>query len=252
MHDLTQKPPEVHVWALWLEADDEVTGSYRETLSSAETIRAGSFALERLKRSYELAHGGLRLLLARYVNCLPNDLEFTHHPKGKPSLRNESRIHFSMSHSGGLAIYAVMAGREVGADVERVRPISNMERIAASFFCLDEFLDLESIGDTGSKRDAFFRCWTRKEAYIKALGDGLFHRLDQFQVTLLPDQPVQLVQIGRGSDVASEWILQHLEPAPGYVGALAYRGPALRVLSSRPLRPQELLECDPDFGFCLR
>ena len=103
-----------------------------------------------------------------------------------------------------------------------MRSIAEIEQIASRNFCRAEMLEVLSNDNTSARHAAFFRCWTRKEAYIKAVGDGLDLPLDQFQVTLSSTEPIRFVRIGNDIDAAGRWTLQHLSPAPGYVGALAY------------------------------
>jgi 4'-phosphopantetheinyl transferase len=167
---------------------------------------------------------------------------FTFGPRGKPALRGDSPIRFNLSHSGDLALFAFTANCEIGVDLEEVQNMSDIEQIASRYFCRAEASELLSIADTELKQKAFYRCWTRKEAYVKAVGDGLYVRLDQFQVTLLSDQPARLVHIGNDVRPAAEWTLQHLDPAPKYVGALAYKAVARDVAFRQPLEAQELLE----------
>jgi len=147
-----------------------------------------------------------------------------------------------MSHSGGLALFAFTTDCEVGVDVEEVRGVFDIEQIASHYFCSAEASDLLSIRGTEAKLEAFFRCWTRKEAYIKAVGDGLYHPLDNFQVTLLPNDPVRFVHIGHDSGAAAEWTLQHLDPVSNYVGALAYQAEGRSILFHQALEAEELLE----------
>jgi 4'-phosphopantetheinyl transferase len=240
--DLLSRPNEVHIWAVSLTAPEAVNRAYRALLSPAEVAHADGFAFERLRRSYEVSHGALRLLLARYAECCAQDVVFAFGSKGKPSLRGVSRIRFNMSHSGDLALYAFAADCEVGIDVEEAREMSDIEQMSSQFFCSAETTELLSICCVKSRLQAFFRCWTRKEAYIKAIGDGLYLPLDQFQVTLLRDEPVRFVHIGGDPMAAVDWTLQHIEPFPDYIGALAYRSRPRDVVFPGPLGAQELLD----------
>ncbi len=232
---------EVHVWPLHLTASDVVNYAYRTFLSPEEVARAGRFSFEHLRRSYEVSQGALRLLLAHYLACRPGDVGFTLGPRGKPAVLGGSRVHFNMAHSGGLALYAFTKDCEIGIDVEEVRPIPQLQEIAAHCFCPAEVSELLSIDDTSARYEAFFRCWTRKEAFVKALGDGLYLPLDQFQVTLSPADVTRFVHIGNDVSAACEWTLQHLDPAPRYVGALAYKSKARRVMLGDPIEAHELL-----------
>jgi 4'-phosphopantetheinyl transferase len=117
----------------------------------------------------------------------------------------------------------------------------DLEQMACRYFCRAEASELLSLGGPRVRQEAFFRCWTRKEAYIKAVGDGLHMPLDQFQVTLLPDDPPRFVQIDDDEKIASEWILQHIEPAPGYVGAVSYCARRSTIKVQGPMDANELL-----------
>jgi 4'-phosphopantetheinyl transferase len=235
------REPEVHVWAVWLKAPPEVNRSYRRLLSPDEITRADRFVFEHLTRSHELSHGALRLLLAHFLKCKPGDVAFRFGPRGKPMLQSDSRARFNMAHSGSLALYAITVDCEIGVDVEELRDIPEMEQVASHYFSKAEAAQLLSIGPGLAAREAFFRCWTRKEAYIKAIGDGLYLPLDQFQVTLESDAPPRFIHIGNDSATAAEWTLQHLDPAPNYVGALAYHAAPRTIIFHEPLYPEQLL-----------
>lgn len=239
--DLITRHTEVHVWAVWLKAPVVVNQAYRRLLSPTEIVRADRFAFEHLTRSYELSQGALRLLLANLLKCNPSDVSFRFGRRAKPMLQGGSRIRFNMAHSGGLALYAFTVDCEIGVDVEELREIPEIAQVASHYFSKAEASELLSIGDKISARDAFFRCWTRKEAYIKAVGDGLYLPLDQFQVTLSQDAPVKFVHIGSNVRAAAGWTLQHLDPAPDYVGALAYPAAPRDIVFHGPLSPEQLL-----------
>jgi 4'-phosphopantetheinyl transferase len=243
MNDVDSFPghAEVHVWAVWLTAPPEVNRAYRRLLSPDETARADRFVFEHLTRSHELSHGALRLLLAHLLKCQPGDIAFRLGPRGKPMLQRDSRIHFNMAHSGSLALYAITVDCEIGVDVEELRDIPEIEQVASRYFSKPEAAQLLSIGPKPAVREAFFRCWTRKEAYIKAIGDGLYLPLDQFQVTLQPDAPARFIHIGNDPAAAAEWTLQHLDPAPNYLGALAYHAAPRKIVMHEPLNPEQLL-----------
>jgi 4'-phosphopantetheinyl transferase len=239
--DLVPGHAEAHVWAVWLNAPAAVNHAYRCLLSPSEIARADRFVFEHLTRSYELSQGALRLLLAHVLRCQPREVGFDFGPRGKPMLQGGSRIRFNMAHSGGLALFALTVDCEIGIDVEQLRDIPDIEQVATHYFSKAEASELLSIGDKISARDAFFRCWTRKEAYIKAVGDGLYLPLDQFQVTLSRDAPAKFVHIGNDVSAAAEWTLQHLDPAPNYLGALAYQAAPRNIVFHGPLNPEQLL-----------
>ena len=213
---------EVHLWSIWLSAPDAVLAHYRSMLSLEEGQRAERFTFQHLKHSYILSRGGLRILLAHYLGCPPDQIGLICGPRGKPALPGSARIQFNASHSGQMAVFAFTVGCELGVDVEQIRELDDLESIAARFFSAEEATELLSL-KPDERVLGFFRCWTRKEAFVKAVGGGLAIPLNSFQVTLLPGVPARFVQITSDLENAGAWTLQHLELAPGYVGALAYR-----------------------------
>jgi 4'-phosphopantetheinyl transferase len=217
-----------------------VSPAFRELISADEVLRADRFAFDHLRRAHEVSHGVLRVLLAQYLQCGPRELEFTFGRNGKPALRGGGRLRFNMSHSGELAVYAFTFDCEIGVDIEQVltRLVSNRSPNAFSAREASELLSIPG-GKAGRK---LFRCWTRKESYIKATGDGLSAALDQFQVTLLPEAPARFVHIGHDASAAAKWTLEHLEPASEYLGALAYHGDARTIAAHSPRQAQEILE----------
>jgi 4'-phosphopantetheinyl transferase len=240
--DSPQGAPGVDVWAIRLDAPVAAIRAFRSLISPEEMSRADRFAQAHLKASYEVSHGVLRVLLSPYLKRGPRDVEFTFGRAGKPALRGDSRLRFNMSHSGSLAAYAFTLDCEIGIDIEEVCIMPDLEPIAQRYFCGAEAGQLLSIPDEKLRREAFFRCWTRKESYIKAIGAGLSVPLDGFQVTFSPDSAARIVHIGHDAGAASAWTLQHLEPAPGYVGALAYRAPARQVELHPLQQAQEILD----------
>jgi 4'-phosphopantetheinyl transferase len=238
----------VDVWAVWLNASASVSRAFRNLLSSDEILRADRFAFEQLRISFEVSHGTLRILLAQYLGCNPHELVFTIGPRGKPALCGNSQLQFNMAHSGGLAVCAFSHGFEIGVDIEELHDIHDFEQIAERYFCREEASQLLSVDGKKQRKEAFFRCWTRKESYLKAIGDGLSVPLDRFQVTLLSGSPVRFIHIGNQTSAASQWTLQHLEPAPGYVGALAYRGPTRNIVLNPPQHPQDFLDLIPSLS----
>ncbi|MEA3162476.1 MAG: 4-phosphopantetheinyl transferase [Verrucomicrobiota bacterium] len=233
-------PREVQIWGLWSTASDPVVEEFRSILSLEERRRAERFRFEHLKRSFTLSRGGLRFLLAHYLRCAPSTVELICGPKGKPELRASSLLRFNTSHSGQMTVYAFTLGCELGVDVEHFRKLDDSESIAKRYFSPGEVSDLLTL-KAEDKEMGFFRCWTRKEAYVKAIGEGLTVPLDCFQVTLLPETPARFVQIASEMGTAADWSLHHLELAPGYVGALAYRD-SPRPVITYPVVPADQLK----------
>ena len=212
---------EIHVWHRSLAVSAaELEGLYA-LLDSEERQRAGRFRFENSRKAFIASHGWLRTLLGRYLDADPRSLEFTFGKRGKPAVRGAA-LRFNLSHSGAMAACAMALDEEIGIDIELIRSMSDLESIARRFFHTEECRQLLAQREE-DRETAFFRCWTRKEAYIKALGDGLYAPLDRFQVTLSSGDPAAFVQID-GCPAAAEWSLFGLDFGPGYAGAVAVRG----------------------------
>jgi 4'-phosphopantetheinyl transferase len=217
---------EVHVWRVLLDELLPQTGGFLHTLAADEQTRAERFYFQRDRERFIAAHGALRAILGFYLNRAPQCVSFDYGSHGKPVLAWESggdTIRFNMSHSRGVALYAVARAREVGIDVEFIHRNLEVEQIAERFFSRGEIAALCTL-PTDLRKYAFFLCWTRKEAYIKAKGEGLSMPLDQFDVSLIPGEPAGLLNTRPDSDDAVRWSMQDLNPAGGYVGALAVEG----------------------------
>ena len=202
-----------------------------QTLSEKEVMRADRFYFERDRKHFIVGRGVLRAILGIYLGMEPDQLEFSYGAYGKPYLADgcgEREVRFNLSHSNELALYAFVRGREIGVDLEYIRDIPDIEQIAARFFSARENIVLHGL-PAAQKQEAFFRCWTRKEAYIKAIGNGLTHPLDQFDVSLAPGEPARLLTVAGEPDKTKRWALRELAPAPGYQAALAVSGHDLRI-----------------------
>lgn len=223
---------EVHVWRACLDRDTSYVQSLRQILSADEQARARRSYFEKDRKHFIVARGLLRIILSRYLDMEPSQLHFCYNPNGKPSLgitSDEETLNFNVSHSCGLALYAVTRGREVGIDLERIRADFACEQIAERFFSSQENAMLRALPAKRVKHKAFFNCWTRKEAYIKARGEGLSLPLDQFDVSLAPGGPAMLLNTREDPQEVSRWSLQELIPAPGFVATLAVEGHGWRL-----------------------
>lgn len=221
---------EVHIWGVSLEQSDECLTAFRATLSEDEHARAARFKFERHQRRFIASQGYLRYILGQYLQQPPNLLEFGRTERGKPFLNalNAKKLKFNVSHSHELAVYAIMQKHEIGIDVEYLRPMPDAEQIATRFFSPHEQNALLALPPEQRVR-AFFACWTRKEAFIKAIGEGLYHPLDQFSVSIALDEPARLIQIATNPLGTRSWTLHAFTPAPGYVAALAVRNPVTDI-----------------------
>ncbi|PYQ42304.1 MAG: 4'-phosphopantetheinyl transferase [Acidobacteria bacterium] len=199
-------------------------------LSPDENRRASRFHFERDRRRFAAARGILRALLGRYLCVDPSDLVFGYGPHGKPALASPWHgLRFNVSHSGGLALLAFATDYEIGVDIEQERPLPEMDSIAERHFSPPENAELQLLAER-ERRRAFFRCWTRKEAFIKAVGDGLSHALDAFDVTLAPSEPARILRVEGDPEAAGRFRLEGLEPAHGFAAALAALGRPTRVV----------------------
>jgi 4'-phosphopantetheinyl transferase len=222
---------EVHVWRATLDQPASQIQNFRQKLAADEQARAQRFYFERDREHFIVARGVLRAIVGGYLKRAPEGLSFCYSSHGKPALSGESAgdaIRFNVSHSHGVALYAVTRGREVGIDVERIRSNLAVAEIAERFFSRREVAMLRAL-PTEAQREAFFRCWTRKEACLKARGEGLSLPLDQIDVSLAPGKPDAVPGTQPDSSEASRWSLQELAPAPGYVAALAVEGHGWRL-----------------------
>jgi len=212
---------EVHVWRSTLDVDAAVQERLSELLSSAERERAARFIFERDRSRFTVARGILRHLLGRYLGEPPQDVVLATLAHGKPILAATSKIpglHFNFSHSHQFALFAFCLEHEVGIDIEKIRPEVAFERIETRYFSATERAELESL-PSDLRPEGFFLCWTRKEAYVKARGDGLNIPLESFSVSLTPGKPAAL----KSSD-EERWSLYSVTPGAGFVAALVVEG----------------------------
>jgi 4'-phosphopantetheinyl transferase len=237
---------DVHVWRVRLDVRGVAFDRLLDVLSDEERDRARRFRFEHLQQQYTIAHGVLRVLLGRYLTVAPDRLQFADGAHGKPQLTiapgppGPPTVRFNLSHSNDLAVVAVAADRDIGIDIEALRPVPEMEEIARRYFSDQEAIDLmQSAGDARDRN--FFRIWTRKEAFIKAIGEGLSCPLDSFAVSVDGDEAARIVQLRGDADAARAWQLHAFQPAPGYAGALAYRGDRLRLRILPPLDSDALM-----------
>jgi 4'-phosphopantetheinyl transferase len=152
-------------------------------------------------------------------------VEFAYGAHGKPRLSSRfdrADLRFNVSHAAGLAVFAFARGRELGVDVEAVRELPDADQIAARFFSGHEREAYRAL-DVRDRPLGFFNCWTRKEAFIKALGDGLHYPLERFDVSLVPGQPARILRVGTVPGKRSGWILHDLTLAPGFAAAVVVR-----------------------------
>jgi len=217
---------EVHVWRASVDQPASRIHSLRHLLAPDELERADRFHFRRDRDNFIAARGMLRVILGRYLSARPGQLEFRHSAYGKPSLALDSggaEVRFNLSHSHNLVLYAFTLGREVGIDLEYMRRQEGMDGIAERFFSAQEISALRAL-PAGLRLEAFYNCWTRKEAYIKAMGEGLSFPLDHFAVSIGSREEVLLLDVFGCPQENTRWSLRQLKPGEGYAAAIAVEG----------------------------
>jgi 4'-phosphopantetheinyl transferase len=217
---LTLEENTVDIWSADLDRSPHEVCRLHDTLSPDERERASKFHFAEDQQRFIASRGILRDVLARYLGRSPSALHFSYGPFGKPSLADNcaSNLRFNLSHSGNLALYAVTRNREIGVDVERIDSSFVDCGIEEKFFSRNEVAELRSL-DASERLRAFFNCWTRKEAYVKACGGGLQISLQSFDVSLAPREAVAFLNKGE-----SGWSLQALPLGRDHAAAVAVEG----------------------------
>jgi 4'-phosphopantetheinyl transferase len=219
--ELVLSPGEIHVWRAGLDCSQSILSRYAATLAADEKARAERFVFERDRNRFIAARGILRQLLGRYLHREPANLRFAYHAKGKPFLAHPATnrpLEFNIAHSRGLALLAFSFDFPLGVDIEFVRSDIAAEEIAERYFSPQEVVELLSLPPV-ARAEGFFLGWTRKEAYVKAIGGGLHIPLSSFRVSLTPARPAILESTDN-----SRWSLRSLSPGSEYAGALVAEG----------------------------
>lgn len=193
-------------------------------LSAEERARADRLRYDRGPERFIAGRGALRILLGNALGIAPEAVRLRARPNGKPELEgaSDSDLRFNLSHSGDLAAIAVAFGREVGIDLERLRPL-DYDGLAERFFAERERSELKRL-PADRRMLGFFNCWTRKEAYLKATGEGLSFPLDRFVVSLIPDEAARLIEVVDRPDETKRWSLHALDFGPDHAAALVAEG----------------------------
>lgn len=223
---MTLTAKQVDIWRINLAGEGQETQLCRDLLSQDEIQRAGRFHFAKHRRRFTVARAALRQILGRYAGIAPQNLVFSYGGKGKPELSGElagSEIKFNLSHSSETALLAVTQGLTVGVDIEWVNSEFATEEIAERFFSAAEVNVLKAL-PAAERAEAFFSCWTRKEAYIKALGEGLSVPLDSFAVAFGPGVSAALLQVTVDPEEVSRWSMYDIEAPEGYKAALVVEG----------------------------
>src|SRR5438445_3867741 len=228
-------PAEVHLWWYSLDVSASALKDAYAVLSDDEVDRARRYRFARDRRRFVAARSFVRRTLAEYLSMRPREVAFVYGPFGKPAFSSREpgeTVQFNLSHSGEGALLAVTHGLTVGVDVEQVVHVPEWRGIASHVFSAYENAALSGV-EAGSRDAAFYRCWTRKEAFLKALGNGLTLPLDSFDVSLDERYP-ELIAVRDEAAALAAWTLYHLCPAEGYVAALAVEGTDAQLVWRHP------------------
>ena len=220
--ELVLHEAEVHIFAARLDIPP-AGDSGRSILSRDEKARAGRFHFEMDRSRYVVARTLLRTILGRYLNVLPQKLVFSYRAAGKPVLGppfTRTDLKFNLAHSEDLGLLAVTTATDVGVDVERVRPVPDAAELVLRFFSARE-AELFAEVPPELQPPAFFNLWTRKEAWLKATGEGIAHSLKRVEVSFLSHEPTRLLAVPPDALPAARWTLRELHPAPGFAAAVA-------------------------------
>jgi 4'-phosphopantetheinyl transferase len=229
---MSMSDPKVEIWTIQLDHASIEMEVCAEVLSSDEQERAAKFKFQRDRRRYIVGHATLRSILAAHVKKSPQELTFRHGKNGKPFLDGpdtERDIQFNLTHSHDVALLAVTRGQEIGVDVEYMNRDFAFTEVAERFFTPKEVQALRAL-PAPLRKQAFFKCWTSKEAFLKAKGTGLSGELDEVTIELIDAHSVKV------KATLSDWSLTELTPCDGYVGALVVEGvqPRLKYFTWQP------------------
>lgn len=214
---------EVHIWKAKLDVSISLEKKLWHILSADEKNRANKFRFQSDRLHYIAARGILRSILSNYLKIKPSEVSFQYGSQGKPALNPNHNLKFNISHAGGLALFAMTMNHEIGIDLERIKEEIEIDLIANRFFAPGEIKRLFSLPKKDQPQ-AFFQCWTRKEAFIKAKGDGLSFPLDQFEVSFGASEQGRLIKTAWGENEVANWHLTTFDPEEVFTGALAVYG----------------------------
>ena len=229
LHDFLLGQDEVHVWSFCLAETEETLAHLEAVLAPEEQIRAAAFRFDRDRSRYVTGRATLRTILGRYLGAAPESIQLTTGPNGKPLLNEAlaaSGLQFNLAHCEDAAILALTCDRPVGLDIERLRPVEDAEEMAEVFCSPREFAEFKAVAKS-EKDAAFFRIWTRKEALLKATGAGIGHLLRDVEVSFDTDAEGRFLKLPKEAGFsAGQWNLRVLQPARGYLAAIAFPGKA--------------------------
>ncbi|AFY71226.1 phosphopantetheine-protein transferase [Thalassoporum mexicanum PCC 7367] len=239
----------IHVWRAELNLPIDKIAGFKNLLSADELARADRLKIPQRCDRFIAGRGILRILLGYYLNQSPQQIEFKYGNRGKPYLNfgqeNHSQnsqqrleastrrsqnleLYFNLAHSNDLALYAFSYANELGIDLEKVRPMPHADRLAKRFFAESEYTVMQSLPAV-DRQEVFFKTWTRKEAYLKAVGVGIV-QLKQVELNIAPDLPAKILSIQGDRQIAQRWQLADLAIDPGFAAAIAIESSKLADL----------------------
>ena len=221
----------IDIWQVCLDSFESPEPDFSGILSQDEVARASRFHFENDRRRFVRCRIALRVLLGSYLDVPPAAIRFRYGSNGKPEiagLQDSRALRFNVTNSRRLALIAFSSGRAIGVDIEQVRPAPECVEIARRFFSDREVQALFAL-PANKRQQAFFACWTRKEAFLKATGKGLSYPLSEFSVSVDPNGPAELREVRENPDAVTRWSLADVRPAEGYVGTLAFEGAPCRI-----------------------
>jgi 4'-phosphopantetheinyl transferase len=221
----------VDVWRVGLDEPPPAAGCEASVLSADEIARASRFHFEKDRIHFTRCRSALRGLLANYLDIPAAEIRFEYLTSGKPQLaaeQNPRALQFNVSHSAGIALIAVGSERRLGVDIEKIRSDVDINSLAERFFSLRERAALQALPDH-IRVPGFFACWTRKESFLKATGDGLSFPLADFSVTAHPDLCPELEEIRGNTETQKQWFLSDLSVVDGYRATVTVEGVCSRL-----------------------
>lgn len=212
---------EIHIYKTFSSNTENELNSFLELLNKEEKIKAYRFKFEKHRNNFISFRANLRIILSKYLNIHPAKIIFSYADRGKPFI-NDSDIKFNISHSDNFAVFAVTSYNEIGIDTEKIKDLPDALTIAKNYFSEMEVLQFAKV-DENNYKQAFFNCWTRKEAFIKAIGEGLSYPLANFSVSFLPGEIPSMRWIKNNPEEAALWSIINLDIEIDFVTSLAIR-----------------------------
>ena len=219
------QPDDLHIWKTALSTELQGIEHCRQALSAIELERIPFFKFEQVQNNFIVSQGTLRILLGLYLGIEPSEGRIGRQNKGKPYSIDDPALHFNISNSGHICVYAFTHQNEVGIDVEHLRPLPDLDELIEKNFSVAEIDYINKKSDERSSR--FFRLWTIKESYLKAIGEGMRLTPDSLEFSVERDA-IKLLSV-RGIFEIDDWIFEEFSPEDEYVGTITYRGNKTKI-----------------------